>query len=420
MSILTTNMSRHLTPLTSTANNRVSSDARPTKSAAQARKSSPLPDPDDWKARVTTTTTNTSTNSATNPSHAFVFASSRTVRSLHSRPNTYDDIGSLLAAGLADSIPLGQTRSSSSSTSSSTRPRRSKNPSLSSAQLARHSSGATDARFIVSPSMRAAGFVPLYNNRQPDRALPPPCLAASDVPTPMYPPCFPPLVFVSYASAGTPPAWVYQESPFFGPHCETQTVAMAEALDLEKAIVQGMAAQEQSRSGRRTEGVPRDGGIVTGGDKGQRHRCGCECEETSEIAEDARSSRVAPPSLKSASPFLPASARPSSRCRDEGCANHEPKNRSHQRKEKVLGGLHLPTFPNPFASLSSSPSTESTTQSTPQVPGSLKPSLSRLHTSGPLLEDGDLSRRRIPREHAFMKHEVSRTPLLDKLPLLLT
>lgn len=196
-------------------------------------------------------------------------------------------------------------------------------------------------------------------------------------------------------------------------------MAMAEALDLEKAIVQGMAAQEQSRSVRRTEGVPRDGGLATGEDKGQRRRCGCECEETSEIAEDARSSRVAPPSSKSASPFHP-SARPSSRCTDEGCANHEPKNRSRRTKEKVLGGLHLPTFPNPFASLGSSPSTESTTQSTPQVPGSLKPSLSRLLTSGPLLEDGDLSYRRIPREHAFMKHEVSHTSLLDKLPVLLT
>lgn len=159
-----------------------------------------------------TTFTNTSSNSAT----SFIFASSRTTRSIHS--------------ALSPTFPDFPTPSMSpgtppvSPTASTSRSHRSR-PSLSSAQLAKHSQGALDARCIVGPNMRAAGFIPLSHTLTPitnpqllpsptDSPLPTP--GSTGIPTPNDPPPFPPIIFVNPSMVTSTPMWDYQRSLGWG------------------------------------------------------------------------------------------------------------------------------------------------------------------------------------------------------------
>ncbi|KIP09868.1 hypothetical protein PHLGIDRAFT_34227 [Phlebiopsis gigantea 11061_1 CR5-6] len=160
---------------------------------------------------VTTTTTNTSTNAASKPSTAFVFTSSRTIRTLHSLSHPADDAPLLPS----EPIPSPSPASSPDPAKSEQRARPHKAPSLSSAQLARHSVGAFDARCVVSSSMRAAGFVPLTQtsaHRLSTSSTPPLPL----VPTPADPPRFPPIVFVSPTNVASASFWDYQRTLPYG------------------------------------------------------------------------------------------------------------------------------------------------------------------------------------------------------------
>ncbi|CAL1702139.1 unnamed protein product [Somion occarium] len=103
-------------------------------------------------------------------------------------------------------------------------------PTLTASQLARHSLGALDARCIVGPSMRAAGFVPLAHNLSPhsyphQQAHPLSSLPTSSgdgapsssgststaFPTPTDPPPFPPIMFVNPTAVTAVPMWDYQK-----------------------------------------------------------------------------------------------------------------------------------------------------------------------------------------------------------------
>jgi hypothetical protein len=180
------------------------------------RKSPPPPklNLDDLKPTISTTTTNTSTNASLNPSTAFVFTSSRTLRSLHNHSLSAGDAQPLLPP--ANILP--SPRSSPTDAPSSRSTRASKRVVLSQAQLALHSVGALDARCIVSPSMRAAGFVPLPHSPlyQPsslsDSSTPMP----SPVITPAEPPRFPPIVFFSSPNVTSTPLWEYQRNLAYG------------------------------------------------------------------------------------------------------------------------------------------------------------------------------------------------------------
>lgn len=97
-------------------------------------------------------------------------------------------------------------------------PRSSRAPSLSPAQLASHSMGAVDARCIVSPNMRAAGFIPLPHSphHQPSHLAGPSTALPSAVPTPIDPPRFPPIVFINPTNVASTPMWEYQRTLEYG------------------------------------------------------------------------------------------------------------------------------------------------------------------------------------------------------------
>ncbi|KAI0079705.1 hypothetical protein K474DRAFT_557244 [Panus rudis PR-1116 ss-1] len=161
---------------------------------------------------------NTSADSSLRPAAAFVFTSSRIPRS--NPPST------TVTPLTAPHSPASVSASSSSSAFHAT-PR----PALSPSQLARHSLGALDARCVVGPSMRAAGFVPLSHNltpfthhrtqsstaslASPDKtpATPSSTAGSAGIPTPSEPPPFPPIMFVNPTTTSM---WEYQRSMGWG------------------------------------------------------------------------------------------------------------------------------------------------------------------------------------------------------------
>ena len=182
------------------------------------RKSPPPPklNLDDCRPRIHPAVTNTTSNPSSNSGTAFVFTSSRTLRTLQSQPHS--SIPSALSTPSAS--PSTPPLSPSAHTH---KPR----PSLTTSQLAKHSQGALDARCIVGPNMRAAGFVPLAHTLTPlshsrhhstssipplGDSLPP----TPGVPTPSEPPPFPPIMFVNPSVVATTPMWEYQRAMGWG------------------------------------------------------------------------------------------------------------------------------------------------------------------------------------------------------------
>ncbi|KAI0751291.1 hypothetical protein C8Q80DRAFT_564800 [Daedaleopsis nitida] len=105
---------------------------------------------DDCKPILSTTTTNTSTNSSANGKTAFVFTSSRTLRALQDQEEQYHSVAP------SPSSPPASPESESSYHARS-------RASLTLSQVVKHSEGAIDARSLIGPKMRAAGFVNLPN-----------------------------------------------------------------------------------------------------------------------------------------------------------------------------------------------------------------------------------------------------------------
>ncbi|EKM59607.1 uncharacterized protein PHACADRAFT_158008 [Phanerochaete carnosa HHB-10118-sp] len=186
----------------------------PSSPPRESRKSPPLPklNLDDCKPIFSSTSTNTSNNAAANPSTAFVFTSSRTLRNLHNYSQTTDD-----AQGRQPSAS-SQVSSHVPASPGQQHPGTPKRPALSAAQLASHSVGAVDARCIVSLSMRAAGFVPLPRSpaHRPSGMSGPSTPMHSPVPTPADPPYFPPIVFVNPSNVTTTSLWDYQRNLQYG------------------------------------------------------------------------------------------------------------------------------------------------------------------------------------------------------------
>ncbi|KAI0643732.1 hypothetical protein C8Q79DRAFT_151848 [Trametes meyenii] len=173
---------------------------------------------DDCKPILSTTTTNTSTNSSRNGATAFVFTSSRTLRALQAQEDRVDRQSPILSARSSPATP--PTPSSASSLGYH-------RAQLTLSQLTRHSEGALDARALIGPKMRAAGFVNLPHTRDSRSDL---SSGSSNVPgtpslhsthpvsvhfhpTPSDPPNFPPLVFVNPSAVTTVPMWEYQRDP---------------------------------------------------------------------------------------------------------------------------------------------------------------------------------------------------------------
>ncbi|KAI0334832.1 hypothetical protein GY45DRAFT_1358838 [Cubamyces sp. BRFM 1775] len=172
---------------------------------------------DDCKPILSTTTTNTSTNSSTNGQTAFVFTSSRTLRALQRQ----EENGSypLTPGSSVPSSPATPPTPSSSSSNSGSRHR----AQLTLSQLTKHSEGAIDARSLIGPKMRAAGFVNLPHTLGPrsdqgsiGASSPTPSqfsVSALFPPTPSDPPNFPPIVFLNPTMVATLPMWEYQRDP---------------------------------------------------------------------------------------------------------------------------------------------------------------------------------------------------------------
>ncbi|KAK7696617.1 hypothetical protein QCA50_001275 [Cerrena zonata] len=181
----------------------------PTRTPSIPRRTSPKSPPppklklDEFKPILSATATNASSSSSSNNGSAFVFTSSRTSRSGFSSPAS------------PPSSPLSDPRYTSK-----------QRPVLTASQLSRHSLGALDARCIVGPNMRAAGFVPLAHNLTPQghhhsQSLPslpsdgggtpsPSTLVNSGIPTPSEPPPFPPIMFIDPSQITAMTAWGYQ------------------------------------------------------------------------------------------------------------------------------------------------------------------------------------------------------------------
>ncbi|KAI8968675.1 hypothetical protein BD414DRAFT_541357 [Trametes punicea] len=178
------------------------------------RRKSPAPsfiNLDDCKPILHTTTTNTSTNSSSNGAKAFVFTSSRTLRALQKQEGRGPHP---LSPGSSVASSPG-TPPTPSSASSAGRPR----AQLTLSQLTKHSEGAIDARSLIGPKMREAGFVNLphtlnsYSNcNSPGESMSIPVSALLQ-PTPSNPPNFPPIVFLHPTVATTLPMWDYQNDP---------------------------------------------------------------------------------------------------------------------------------------------------------------------------------------------------------------
>ncbi|KAH9853840.1 hypothetical protein C2E23DRAFT_97293 [Lenzites betulinus] len=120
---------------------------------------------DDCKPILSTTTTNTSTNSSKNGTTAFVFTSSRTLRALQDEEDRQKSPG-------LPAVPTPGTPPTPSSAASSYSARSRAQLTLS--QLTKHSEGAIDARSLIGPKMRAAGFVDLPHTLgpRPDHSVP--------------------------------------------------------------------------------------------------------------------------------------------------------------------------------------------------------------------------------------------------------
>ncbi|KAI0366372.1 hypothetical protein BV20DRAFT_652082 [Pilatotrama ljubarskyi] len=177
------------------------------------RKKSPPPsfiNLDDCKPIISTTTTNTSSNSSSNGTTAFVFTSSRTLRALQEQAEHRLSPGSPLPS----SPGTPPTPSSTSSTGSRHRAQ------LTLSQLTKHSEGAIDARSLIGPKMRAAGFINLphtLGSRSGLKSLGTPSspslmcpVSGHFPPTPSDPPNFPPIMFVNPSVVTTLPMWEYQ------------------------------------------------------------------------------------------------------------------------------------------------------------------------------------------------------------------
>ncbi|KAI0723453.1 hypothetical protein C8Q76DRAFT_837674 [Earliella scabrosa] len=170
---------------------------------------------DNCKPILSTTTTNTSTNSSANGRTAFVFTSSRTLRALQDQ----EDNGHRYSPhSPATSSPSSPATPSSECSLSDGRAR----ASLTLSQVARHSEGAMNARSLLGPKMRAAGFVNLPNTLGSRSDLSFPSTPSSPsvyssvsgyvLPTPSDPPIFPPIVFVNPTAVTTTSMWEYQRS----------------------------------------------------------------------------------------------------------------------------------------------------------------------------------------------------------------
>ncbi|OSX60594.1 hypothetical protein POSPLADRAFT_1058762 [Postia placenta MAD-698-R-SB12] len=168
-------------------------------SRSSQRKSPPPPslNLDDLKPPILPAPAPSASSSTTPNGTAFVFSSSRHHHGLDSHP---------LSPVAGPSQPSSNTRTRALLTPS---------------QLARHSEGAIDARCILGPNMRAAGFVHLAqavaqspHHHPPGVHSPPstPGSSASHHSTPADPPPFPPIMFVSSSSVTTMPMWEYQRS----------------------------------------------------------------------------------------------------------------------------------------------------------------------------------------------------------------
>ena len=90
--------------------------------------------------------------------------------------------------------------------------------SLTLSQLVRHSEGAVDARRLLGPKMRAAGFVRLPDTLPERSSSSTPsspstfCSVSAFVSPPkiINPPKFPPIVFINPTAVATAPMWEYQ------------------------------------------------------------------------------------------------------------------------------------------------------------------------------------------------------------------
>ncbi|KAI0637741.1 hypothetical protein C8Q77DRAFT_386897 [Trametes polyzona] len=182
--------------------------------AVQRRKSPPptFINLDDCKPLISTTTTNTSTNSSNHGTTAFVFTSSRTLRALQDQEDRRRSPGSPVASSPA----TPPTPSSTSSYGSRHRAQ------LTLSQLTKHSEGAIDARSLIGPKMRAAGFVNLPHTlgSRSDLSSPgTPCSPYMTSPVsahfprmPNDPPNFPPIVFINPFAATTISMWDCQRN----------------------------------------------------------------------------------------------------------------------------------------------------------------------------------------------------------------
>ncbi|KAI0829382.1 hypothetical protein BC628DRAFT_1417115 [Trametes gibbosa] len=201
--------------------------------APRSRRKTPPPafiNLDDCKPILSTTTANTSTNSSRNGTTAFVFTSSRTLRALQDEADRRGSPGSP-----AVSSPATPPTPSSSASSYGARSR----AQLTLSQLTKHSEGAIDARSLIGPKMRAAGFVDLPHTlasrsdlamtaapSSPSTTLPVSSYLES---TPIDPPNLPPIVFVHPSTAIALPIWDYQTKPLWHSSTGLRKASQADA-----------------------------------------------------------------------------------------------------------------------------------------------------------------------------------------------
>ncbi|KAI9063393.1 hypothetical protein FKP32DRAFT_1676441 [Trametes sanguinea] len=220
---------------------------------------------DDCKPILHSTFTNTSTNSSNHGSKAFVFTSSRTLRALQKQ----EDYGFHQLSPGSSIASSPATPPTPSSTSSNGRPR----AQLTLSQLTKHSEGAIDARSLIGPKMREAGFVNLPHtmSSRSDLGTPgtpaspssPPSSSASTSsfpvsvlfhPTPSNPPIFPPIIFLNPTLLTASSMWEYQRDPRWsfstatarGTHASAHQPAPAPATSSNEATP---AASDPSTSG---------------------------------------------------------------------------------------------------------------------------------------------------------------------------
>ncbi|KZT13159.1 uncharacterized protein LAESUDRAFT_746495 [Laetiporus sulphureus 93-53] len=189
-----------------------SSPSRAALSCSPQRRTPPPPpiNLDDCKGppRIPATRSSASPTSTSKASTSFVFTSSR----LHLVPG----YASHPPAPCSPMSPLADI----GSTSAASAGQRSR-PALTQHQLAKHSEGAIDARTILGPNMRAAGFVHLAQavasspHHQAQRTpSSPPSTPSAGHPTPTDPPPFPPIMFLSPTAVTKTPLWDYQRGEY--------------------------------------------------------------------------------------------------------------------------------------------------------------------------------------------------------------